>query len=104
MNVLKSVRDRETDIELEIGPILAKYKMLELFLPPGRISSEEKDEKEMMRIQWRKLVKQCEQITFDLSLMQHDFKRTLLTDVKEFKALCAECVHGTLQPPTLLGC
>ena len=40
MNVLKEVRERESSIELEIGPILDMYALLEMYLPGGIVDKE----------------------------------------------------------------
>jgi hypothetical protein len=45
MSVLKEVREKESSIELDVGPILEMYTMLELYLPGGVFDSEELEQK-----------------------------------------------------------
>jgi len=86
MKLLADVRERESSMEMEISPIMDMYRMLESYLPSGFMEKEEIDKKTVLRTNWKKLLKQCETRTEELSKTQTKFKRTLLKDVKEFKA------------------
>lgn len=85
MKLLVDVRDRESSMEMEINPIMDMYRMLESYLPSGFMEKEEIDRKTVLRTNWKKLLKQCEVRTEELSKSQNKFKRQLLKDVKEFK-------------------
>jgi dynein heavy chain len=85
MKLLVDVRDRESSMEMEINPIMDMYRMLESYLTPGFMEKEEIDKKTVLRTNWKKLLKQSELRTEELSKTQTKFKRTLLKDVKEYK-------------------
>jgi dynein heavy chain len=84
MNVLKEVREKESEVDLEINPITYMYVMLENYLPEGFIPKKEMDDKSVLQSQWRKLVHLCEIKTDELSKTQVGFRRQLLKDVKDF--------------------
>lgn len=86
MKLLVDVRDRESSMEMEISPIMDMYRMLESYLPSGFMEKEEIDKKTVLRTNWKKLLKQCEMRTEELSKTQTKYKRQLLKDIKEFKA------------------
>ena len=85
MKLLVDVRDRESSMEMEINPIMDMYRMLESYLPSGFMEKEEIDKKTVLRANWKKLLKQCEIRTEELSKTQTKYKRQLLKDIKEFK-------------------
>jgi dynein heavy chain len=85
MRLLVDVRDRESSMEMEINPIMDMYRMLESYLPAGFMEKEEIDKKTVLRTNWKKLLKQSELRTEELSKTQTKFKRQLLKDIKEFK-------------------
>jgi len=85
MKLLVDVRERESSMEMEINPIMDMYRMLESYLPSGFMEKEEIDKKTVLRANWKKLLKQCEIRTEELSKTQTKFKRQLLKDIKEFK-------------------
>lgn len=85
MRLLVDVRERESSMEMEINPIMDMYRMLESYLPPGFMEKEEIDKKTVLRANWKKLLKQCETRTEELSKTQTKYKRQLLKDIKEFK-------------------
>jgi dynein heavy chain len=49
------------------------------------MEKEEIDKKTVLRTNWKKLLKQCEARTEELSRAQTRFKRALLKDIKDFK-------------------
>jgi dynein heavy chain len=85
MNVLKEVRERESSIEMEIGPILDMYSLLEMYLPGGVVDKEEMDKKSVIRSNWRKLSDFAEEVSDNLSAIQGSFKKTLIQDVRDFQ-------------------
>jgi dynein heavy chain, axonemal len=85
MRVLKEVRERESSIEMEIGPILDMYALLEMYLPGGIVDKEEMDKKSIIRSNWRKLSDFAEEVSDNLSAIQGSFKKTLIQDVRDFK-------------------
>ena len=86
MRLLVDVRERESSMEMEINPIMDMYRMLESYLPAGFMDKDEIDKKTVLRANWKRLLKQAEARTEDLSKKQTGFKRRLLKDIKEFKA------------------
>lgn len=85
MRLLVDVRDRESSMEMEINPMMDMYRMLESYLPSGFMEKEEIDKKTVLRTNWKKLLKQCEVRTEELSKTQTKYKRQLLKDIKDFK-------------------
>ena len=59
MNVLKEVRERESSIEMEIGPILDMYSLLEMYLPGGVVDKEEMDKKKRNSLELEKTIRLC---------------------------------------------
>jgi dynein heavy chain len=90
MKVLKEIRERESGIDMEIGPVLDMYTMLEYFLPEGYMDKNEMDQRSVLRAQWTKLVDHAEDVQDDLSVAQKKFKRQLLHDIKKFTVTVAE--------------
>ena len=80
MTTLKSIREREAGIEMEIQPILDMYTLLQEFnsfsLEPEEASSLYK-----LRGNWKDLVDTAEKISDMLGVTQTGFKKTLITDV-----------------------
>ena len=85
MRLLVDVREKESSMDMEINPIMDMYRMLESYLPAGFMEKEEIDKKTVLRPNWKKLLKQSEVRTQELSDTQAKFKRQLLKDIKEFK-------------------
>ena len=85
MKLLVDVRERESSMEMEINPIMSMYKMLESYLPAGFMDKDEIDKRTVLRANWKRLLKQSEARTEDLSKKQTGFKRKLLKDIKDFK-------------------
>eukprot|EP01033_Poteriospumella_lacustris_P002475 gene2475-1807_t len=85
MSLLADVRDKESSMEMKINPIMDMYRMLESYLSAGFMEKEEIDKKTVLRSNWKKLLKQCEARTEELSKTQTKYKRQLLKDIKEFK-------------------
>lgn len=85
MRLLVDVRDRESSMDMEINPMMDMYRMLESYLPAGFMEKEEIDKKTVLRTNWKKLLKQAEMRTEELSKTQMKYKRQLLRDIKEFK-------------------
>jgi dynein heavy chain len=84
MDELKEIREKEAGIEMEIGPVMDMYKMLESYLPPSYMGKEEMDKRSVLRSSWRKLVDYAEEVTDKLGLLQVQFKRKLVKDVQTF--------------------
>jgi len=85
MKLLAEIRERESSMEMEITPIMEMYRTYEAYLPSASMDKEEIDKKTVLRTNWKKLLKQCEIRTDELSKAQTKYKRTLLRDIKEFK-------------------
>jgi dynein heavy chain len=85
MKLLAEIRERESSMEMEISPIMEMYRTYEAYLPSASMDKEEIDKKTVLRGNWKKLLRQCELRTDELSKAQTKYKRTLLRDIKEFK-------------------
>jgi dynein heavy chain len=86
MEHLKAIRDRESGIQMELAPVMDMYHLLEQYLPSNIVQKEEMDQRSMLRPRWRSLVEKAEAVTDNLNLLQLQFKRQLLKDVREFQA------------------
>ena len=84
MTVLKEVREKESSIELDIGPILDMYTMLEHYLPGGVFNSEELEQKGSILISWGKVVEHAESVAHSLSAVQGTYKKQLIWDIRDF--------------------
>jgi dynein heavy chain len=85
MAKLKALRDRESNMEEEMRPVLDMYDMLTRYLPEGYLDREEMDRISVLRSTWRKLVQRALEVTDELITLQHPLKNKLMIDVKEFK-------------------
>merc|ERR1712159_934448 len=85
MEHLRDIGDRESGKQMELAPVMDMYHLLEQYLPANIIQKEEMDQRSMLRPRWRSLVMQAEAVTDNLNLLQLQFKRQLLKDVKEFQ-------------------
>ena len=84
MSVLKEVREKESSIELDVGPILDMYTMLELYLPGGVFDSEELEQKGSILAVWGKVVDHAEAVGLSLSAVQGTYKKRLIWDIRDF--------------------
>jgi hypothetical protein len=84
--VRPQIRERESGIDMEIDPILDMYTMLERYLPENFINKEEMDQKDVLKVSWRKLIECAESVTDEIARLQGGFKKKLLSDVKVFVA------------------
>ena len=80
------IRERESGIDMEIDPILDMYTMLERYLPENFINKDEMDQKDVLKVSWRKLIETAESVTDEIARLQGGFKKKLLSDVKVFVA------------------
>jgi dynein heavy chain len=84
MSILKEVREKESSIELDVGPIMDMYTMLEHYLPGGVFDSEELEQKASIMLVWGKLVDHAESVAHSLSAVQGTYKKQLIWDIREF--------------------
>ena len=84
MSVLKEVREKESSIELDVGPILDMYTMLEHYLPGGLFDSEELEQKGSIITAWGKVVEHAESVAHSLSAVQGTYKKQLIWDIRDF--------------------
>jgi len=47
--VLKEIREKESNVEMEMAPIMDMYAMLERYLPGGVVDKDEIEQKTSMR-------------------------------------------------------
>ena len=84
MQTLQEVRAKQSEIELEFGPITHMYQILDSYVP-NIIDKDEQDQRSMLRANWDKLLTDSEQRQDELSAKQADHKRTLINTVNNFK-------------------
>ena len=84
MQTLQEVRAKQSEIELEFGPITADVRILDNHVPTI-MDKDEQDARSMLRSNWDKLLQDSEARQDDLSTKQANYKRTLITTVNAFK-------------------
>jgi len=84
MNVLKDIRERESNIEMEFAPIMDMYAMLDRYLPGGVVDKDEVEQKNTMRTTWRKLIDFADTVTTNLGSIQGIYKKQLIWDIRDF--------------------
>ena len=86
MNVLKEIRERESNIEMEFAPIMDMYAMLERYVPGGITDKDEVEQRTTMRQTWRKLIDMADSITTSLGDDQVKYKKELVADIRDFSS------------------
>ena len=81
---LKELRDRESSIEEFFEPVEEMYSILSRY--EVKLDKEEVEQVNDLRFNWGKLLKFSGEVNSQLSLVQVDFKRDLLKNVKTFLA------------------
>ncbi|CAD7937238.1 unnamed protein product [Amoebophrya sp. A120] len=84
MQTLQEVRAKQSEIELEFGPITHMYQILDAYTPQ-LIDKDEQDMRSMLRTSWDKLLQDSEARQDVLSAQQAQHKKTLITTVNNFK-------------------
>jgi dynein heavy chain len=82
MGTLKEIRDKESEIDLQFGPVEEMYSLLAKY--EVRMPKAEIDQVAELRYSWRKLRTLSTQVTDKLSKLQVGFKRDLVRSVKSF--------------------
>ncbi|KAF4646950.1 hypothetical protein FOL47_005323, partial [Perkinsus chesapeaki] len=85
MKTLNDVRRKQSEIELEFGPITHMYAILDTYLPSNVMDKDEQDARSMLKSNWLKLVEESEKRQQELSLKQAEYKKTLIQTVNNFK-------------------
>jgi dynein heavy chain, axonemal len=84
MDCLKEVKAKDSGIDHEIQPILDMYTTLALYLPDGSLDMSELDQKETLRLSWRRVIDIADEVTVRVAKLQVVYKRRLLHDIKSF--------------------
>jgi dynein heavy chain, axonemal len=82
METMKAIRQKESQIEGEVVPLMEMYATLEVHLQPGQLTKEEMDQKSVLRSSWRKLLDKAEEVNNVINRLQSGFKKRLITDLK----------------------
>ena len=82
MGILGEIRDRETDMEIQIRPINQKYSVLLRY--EHLVEKEELDTVNALEESWNKVMQKAHQVSDNLFRRQNDFREELLNNVKEF--------------------
>ncbi|EER19993.1 conserved hypothetical protein, partial [Perkinsus marinus ATCC 50983] len=85
MRTLNDVRRKQSEIELEFGPITHMYAILDTYLPNNVMDKDEQDARSMLKRNWLKLVEESEKRQQELCLKQAEYKKTLIQTVNNFK-------------------
>jgi dynein heavy chain len=85
MTTLQDVRKKQSEIELEFGPIFHTYSILDTYLPANVMDKDELDARAMLKSNWDKLSQECEKRQDVLSTKQAEYKKTLIETVNTFK-------------------
>jgi hypothetical protein len=81
MNALEEIRKKESEIDLQFGPITEMYNLLENYMQ-NVMEKEELDSKSVLEKDWKELVVQAEQTRNQMQQKQSDFKKTLIQGIK----------------------
>eukprot|EP00397_Hematodinium_sp_SG-2012_P000031 GEMP01000031.1.p1 GENE.GEMP01000031.1~~GEMP01000031.1.p1 ORF type:complete len:4639 (+),score=1050.01 GEMP01000031.1:391-14307(+) len=84
MQTLNEVRSKQSEIELEFGPITHMYAILDQYLP-NILDKDEQDARSLLQSNWDKLLKESLKRQDELSVKQAEYKRTLIQTVNNFK-------------------
>eukprot|EP00971_Amphidinium_carterae_P073463 1452523-Amphidinium_carterae.1 len=84
MQTLQEVRAKQSEIELEMSPIMHMYRILDENLP-NIIDKDEADARLYMRSGWERLLADSEARQEELSLKQIQYKKNLIKTVNLFK-------------------
>ena len=82
MNTLKEIREKESEIDLQFGPVEEMYSLLNKY--EVRVPKEEVDMVAELRYSWKKMRTHSTQVTEKLGKLQVGFKRDLVRGVKTF--------------------
>lgn len=80
MTTLQDVRKKQSEIELEFGPIFHTYSILDTYLPANVMDKDELDARAMLKSNWDKLSLECE-------------KRQDVLSTKQAESARAGCAH-----------
>jgi len=83
VELLREVREKESVVEWEFGPLEEKYVMLERYGVKS-LNQEELHQVSELRTQWKKLKELTEGVTDDLLKNQEKFKKDLIKERKKF--------------------
>lgn len=84
MTTLKQIREKESEIDLDINPVEEMYRLLARYDVRG-ISKDEVDAVAELRYRWKNLVALANETNEKISQLQGGFKRDLIKAVKQFK-------------------
>jgi len=85
MSTLTDVRKKESEIDLELKPIVHMYSILDTYLPPSMMDKDEQDQRSLLQSNWDKLSVESRRRQDDLSTKQAEYKKTLVETVNTFK-------------------
>lgn len=83
MATLEEIRKKQATIEMEFGPILDMYALLDFYLPNQVTEKEEMDNKQQLREKWAELVKSAEEVQSRLQDQQSRHLKVLKQDQKK---------------------
>ncbi|KFH02717.1 putative dynein gamma chain, flagellar outer arm [Toxoplasma gondii VAND] len=88
METLNYIREKESDVESEFGPIISMYNLLDRYLPSNvtLTDKDEHDQRLMLRSSWLRLLEDAQTCQDNLIGMQTEYKRELIVNINSFKA------------------
>eukprot|EP00762_Andalucia_godoyi_P000483 ANDGO_03248.mRNA.1 Dynein gamma chain len=84
MTTLKQIREKESEIDMEVNPVEDMYQLLARYDVRG-ISKDETDAVAELRYRWKNLVTLANETNERIAQLQGGFKRDLVKAVKQFK-------------------
>merc|ERR1712224_847170 len=92
MTTLESIRVEQAEIDLNFGPVLDMYSLLDTYLPGGITDKEEMESRTLLKKKWGDLVEMAEvtqrthqnEQAYHLKVLKQSVKQ-LVADVKEFR-------------------
>ena len=82
METLKSIRERESEIEFMFEPVEEMYTLLSRY--NVHVEKDEADRVSELRFKWKKLRATAEKRTDEINQLQHGFKKNLTQEVQKF--------------------
>ncbi|OEH76364.1 dynein gamma flagellar outer [Cyclospora cayetanensis] len=88
MDIVTSIAQQESDIEIQFEPVFTMYNMIDRYLPSSvtLIDKDEQDQRLLLRSSWAKLLAEAQQAQARLQMMQATYKRELILNINTLKA------------------
>ena len=85
IDALSDIRDTQSWISMDFLSIFSRYELLEKYLSSEFLSNIETDNKSMLRVLWKRLLVNAEQVRDKVNELQEPFRKSLLKNIKIFQ-------------------